>query len=269
MSFFYKASNIKDNVSFKDNILIWPALTLGNVGQLSIDLLICTYKFERVGFIVDSNILPIVGNDTYTPKGQGVLSTSIEVYKSKEYQNVTLVQQRSPVIQGHIPIFAKNLMNWSTSQQFKEILFVASTNANKRIDSQLTGNQLRFIKSNTISNETLDKIKLNNIPEMEVQFEQAGEIVQLSNRLTGLGKELYNLCNNQQDTNTTSTQNTPFLCFNLFCSEGDNTMESMAMAHTLAVYLDICKNPTEKIPFVTPPSWALLYGPSFDQSLYF
>jgi proteasome assembly chaperone 2 len=57
-----------------------PAISIGNVGQLAIDLLIYNLDFKRVGYLYDSSILPLVGNDPFTsPKTpEGNLVTSAE-----------------------------------------------------------------------------------------------------------------------------------------------------------------------------------------------
>jgi proteasome assembly chaperone 2 len=53
-------------------------LTVGNVGQLAIDALVCTFKCGRVGFIDDPLVLPVVGNDPFTPAQSGFLTTKLE-----------------------------------------------------------------------------------------------------------------------------------------------------------------------------------------------
>eukprot|EP01132_Coremiostelium_polycephalum_P010386 gene10386-12757_t len=262
MSFFYKDSNIDYDVKLEGTTLVWPALTLGNIGQLTIDLLVNTFKCTRIGYINDPFIVPIVGNDSYTPNGQGVLSTSVEVYQSPNKQ-ITIVQQRAPIIEGHIKLFAKKLHQWIHQQQFKEILFIASTNANKRVDSQLEGVQIRYIKTENICKESIDRVAMIKVPEMERESRYMDEVVQLGSRLTGLGKELYTLLQSPQST-------VPFLCLNLFCSEGENTIESLEMADFVAKYLDFVKvDQTTPTNFVTPNSWSLLQGPTYDQSLFF
>ncbi|GKE72885.1 proteasome assembly chaperone 2, partial [Tanacetum coccineum] len=50
-----------------------PALSIGNVGQLAVDLLIASSKAERIGCLDDPNVLPCVGNDGYSFATQGDL----------------------------------------------------------------------------------------------------------------------------------------------------------------------------------------------------
>ncbi|GAM21939.1 hypothetical protein SAMD00019534_051140, partial [Acytostelium subglobosum LB1] len=245
-----------------------PALTLGNVPQLAIDLIINTYQLKRVGFIHNENVVPLIGNDTFdsTTEGgqqQGTMSLSVEVFQSQQAK-ITLVQQRSPILEGCIHKFANSLLQWYKQAGFRELLFLASTNANKRTDSQLTGTQLRYVAANaaadlTKSIERAEQLCL--VPRMETEVEVDGDIIQLSDRLTGLGRELMRSSNNTQP-------NIPMLALVLFCSEGENTPDAINMANHLAVYTGLA-NKGDKIEFKIPSSWKLLQGPSFDQSLFF
>ena len=48
-----------------------PAVSIGNVGQLAVDLLVHTLKLTRVGVLDSQYVLPSVGNDAYTESGTG------------------------------------------------------------------------------------------------------------------------------------------------------------------------------------------------------
>ena len=59
-------------------LLNQPALSIGNVGQLGVDLLISSTRAQRIGFLDDPNVLPCVGNDAYTPSLKPQLALSLE-----------------------------------------------------------------------------------------------------------------------------------------------------------------------------------------------
>jgi len=88
-------SQSKNPVSFQKSTLILPLLTLGNVGQLSVDLIVSTFSFEKIGLLDSEYVIPLIGNDTFTANGTGVLSTAVEVFQKP---GITIVQQRAPVI---------------------------------------------------------------------------------------------------------------------------------------------------------------------------
>lgn len=54
-------------------------MSVGNVGQLAADLLVATLRMQRVGWVSDHTVLPLVGNDAFdhTP-GRGIMHTAAE-----------------------------------------------------------------------------------------------------------------------------------------------------------------------------------------------
>ena len=56
-----------------------PCISVGNVGQLAVDLLINSLRLGRVGYLHDPSLLPLVGNDAFdhTPQS-GHLHTAAE-----------------------------------------------------------------------------------------------------------------------------------------------------------------------------------------------
>ena len=60
------------------NMLKKPALSIGNVGQLAMDLMVASTRAERIGFFDDPFLLPCVGNDAYGPQPQGQLALPLE-----------------------------------------------------------------------------------------------------------------------------------------------------------------------------------------------
>ena len=46
-------------------IIFQPAVSVGNVGQLAVDMVISTLWMERIGYIYHDSILPLVGNDPF------------------------------------------------------------------------------------------------------------------------------------------------------------------------------------------------------------
>lgn len=91
-----------------------PSISVGNVGQLAVDLMINTLKLPRVGYLSDPAVLPLIGNDAFDhTQPAGHLHTSAEgtlcdyfmsssllthsvVYASKELQ-LAIVQFRAPI----------------------------------------------------------------------------------------------------------------------------------------------------------------------------
>jgi proteasome assembly chaperone 2 len=72
MQFF----SLANTVNFQDATLILPALSVGNIGQLTGDVLIQTLQLEKVGYLEHPAVVPFAGNDTFSVsqgKGSGFI----------------------------------------------------------------------------------------------------------------------------------------------------------------------------------------------------
>lgn len=55
-----------------------PALSIGNVSQLAVDLIVSSTGAETVGYLDDPFVLPCVGNDAYRPSPRGDLALPLQ-----------------------------------------------------------------------------------------------------------------------------------------------------------------------------------------------
>ncbi|CAN6819966.1 unnamed protein product [Brassica oleracea] len=102
-----------------------PALSIGNVGQLAVDLLVSSTGADRVGYLDDPYLLPCVGNDAYGPLPCGEIALPLEVYESPSTAT-TLAQQRSPVAKGMMIKFAENIADFAASSGKKHVIVLSS-----------------------------------------------------------------------------------------------------------------------------------------------
>lgn len=58
-----------------------PAVAFANIGELSIDVLICTMEAQLIARLDSDNVLPCVGNNAYQMQPPGLLATPMELYK--------------------------------------------------------------------------------------------------------------------------------------------------------------------------------------------
>ncbi|KMS65501.1 hypothetical protein BVRB_035360, partial [Beta vulgaris subsp. vulgaris] len=115
-----------------------PAVSIGNVGQLCVDLLINTEKtfhLKKIGILTSKFVLPLVG---YLGANSNQLTLALEVYHSSEW-GITVVQQRTPVIIGKHDEFCEEVSQWIESIGFASVLVLASSPAYRRSDRQLQG----------------------------------------------------------------------------------------------------------------------------------
>jgi hypothetical protein len=58
-----------------------PAVAFANVGELAVDLLVCTLKAHPVARLDSDNLLACVGNNAYNLQPAGLLATALELYQ--------------------------------------------------------------------------------------------------------------------------------------------------------------------------------------------
>ncbi|EGG09782.1 uncharacterized protein MELLADRAFT_103873 [Melampsora larici-populina 98AG31] len=112
---------------FQNSILILPIVSLGNVPQLAIDLLIQSTSFKRIGNLDPSNHIPILADSNIRP---------FEVYQTIDH-SITILQQRSPVLKSDKQIHISRLSKWIKSQNFSSVLLLISIDSATRTDNHL------------------------------------------------------------------------------------------------------------------------------------
>ncbi len=123
-----------------------PAVTIGTVGQLAVDLLIATLKAQLVGYLEDPDVLPVVGADPYAPPTatQLHMAASLEVYHASPH-NLYIIQQRAPAAPGRQHAFATSMVSWIDSQHFEKVVLLGSVPAALRRDADLMEDSVRAL----------------------------------------------------------------------------------------------------------------------------
>lgn len=128
-------------INFKSASLIVSSTTIGNVGQLAVDLLIETLRPARVGFLADDAFLPAVGMIAYSHVPD--IAMSLEVYYL-EIHNTFIVQQRAPAAPGLEEVAGCAMALWIQLVGISSVCILASFDARERHADQLEGPQIRF-----------------------------------------------------------------------------------------------------------------------------
>lgn len=125
------------HAQIKSSILLVPAVSVANVPQLAVDLLIHSLGLQLVGRLCDEFVYPFAGprdvpsiplSTNNSPESTGI-STAIEVYNSPEL-NLTVIQLRSPTLPNCRRIFTqKTLAPFIDQFQFSETVVAGSSNA--------------------------------------------------------------------------------------------------------------------------------------------
>ena len=127
-----------------------PIVSVANVSQLAVDILIATFGLWRVGIFDPTYHVPIVGG---REDGLPGVTTPIELF-GNDNLNFVVIQQRSPVLkvstglitsqisfiiifQARKEKFTSALIEFIKEVKFKSVLFVSGVDASNRMDSQM------------------------------------------------------------------------------------------------------------------------------------
>ncbi|KAG0207219.1 Guanine nucleotide-binding protein-like 3 [Mortierella sp. GBA30] len=185
-----------DASRFKGTTLILPSVSIGNVPQLTTDLLLSTLKLDRVGCMEDENVIAVVGpidgphdtSSSTTPIAVGVaseraaaaggLSLAVEVFQSKDGK-WTLIQQRSPTVPHRSHVYAENLVQFIRDSEFDQVVLLASADGARKIDSQLrSSTPIRYISSPNLPESlitTLQGLGLNQLERVPTTEDERKE----------------------------------------------------------------------------------------------
>uniref|UniRef100_A0A6P4AYM0 Proteasome assembly chaperone 2 n=1 Tax=Ziziphus jujuba TaxID=326968 RepID=A0A6P4AYM0_ZIZJJ len=265
--------------------LVLPALSIGNVGQLAVDLLVSTLRAERVGYLDSPFVLPCVGNDAYGPVPQGDLALPLEAYESTS-NALTLLQQRSPVVKGTMVELGKNLADFAFTSGKKHVILLSSLDFGRwqRIDTS-SGLQVHYLSSAN-KDGTDDYCETFGWKRLQEFNPDQRRWRYLSNLAEGSISQDENLpFEDDQEDDEDYYASLPFAalysclkakglkvtCLLCYCSEGDNMPEAFHLAEAVCKFLDL--NPSKSHgnnggKWVIPFSWKTVYGPPPDMSMF-
>lgn len=253
---------------WKEFTLILPAVSIGNVGQLAVDLLIssiCHHDDCRMGYCYDSCFLPVVGNDAFNQSNGflGKLNVSVEVYKNEDHKLI-IMQQRAPLVKGCQAEYCRKVTEWIKSCNFKQVILFSSINASERNDSQIIGSPFRYLVTPTSSplsslfHETLswkELEKRSNFSNVTEEWSKGQEVFCPG---SGFTKKFYETC---------CRTGVALVVLLEFCSEGDNVFDAVNLFLSANEWLKFV--PRKEVEnrffgqtrsFGIPASWSLMFG---------
>lgn len=261
MSSFIAKSGRSDTFA---KILVVPAVSMGNVPQLSCDLLIHTLSLPLLGTLDPSSVYPFVA-PREDPDGSSGICTPLEVFGN---DTLTLLQHRSPVLPRRRQQYIEMLRSFAVEYKFERILLLSSANAAYRNDQQLVEPIVRLSSSaqaeiavqlsdlslrddDDDDDDDVDRTELSTVSEEEHTRKSKGP------KLPGSGITL-NLLQSARDDQTRwqSLKSIDVLC--LWAYEGDNSKDAEYLADQAWQVLGL----KEHSQWIRPPSWKYLFGPA-------
>ncbi|EMR08906.1 hypothetical protein PNEG_02688 [Pneumocystis murina B123] len=229
-----------ESLVFSGTILIIPVVSIGNVPQLAVDLLVHSAGLSRKAMLDHSLLYPFAGSreDAGAPCCGGI-ATALDVFGDDK---ITVIQQRSPILPGEKKKFVeKVLLPFIKKGQFREVLVLGSTDASRRNDAEIKGPK-EFILSTfqTISglSEYFSTLKLiSGSKKVFPKLFSSGALIPLLEHA---------LC-----------QNVSMTALVMYVMEGDNTEDAKRMARITA---KACKLDDLSENLKSPKSWDYLFG---------
>jgi len=237
--------------------LLLPSVSVGNVGQLAIDVVLATLKPTLITQILHPSLIPCAGADPLKV-GSPILTTAMQLYIHPE-SKLVVFQIRSGLLPGKGGAFLTDLLEWAKEVKITRLVCLTSSHAHERSDVQLRGSPLRFLASPSLAKEA-------PVPESFIRLETKERFPGLCSEEQpealfipggGLAKRFLLGCEEKEMQG---------LVLLKFCAEGDNTQDAIQVADYLQQYT--AWRPSNCSNYLVPPSWQHLFGPPAPQEMF-
>ncbi|XP_042465402.1 proteasome assembly chaperone 2-like [Zingiber officinale] len=267
-------------------VLLLPGLSIGNVGQLAVDLLISSTAAKRVGFLDAPFLLPCVGNDAYGPEPSGLLSLPLELYESTQHA-LTLIQQRSPVVKGMMVEFSKEMADFVSSIGKKHIVILSSLDSG-RLKKIVASSDMQVYYISSVNSDGTDaeceRLGFKRLEEYDSTQRRWAYLNELAEGKLVQDDEI-NLEEELVDDDyypglpfaallsCCKAKGLKVTCLLCYCSEGDNIPDSFQLADAACKLLKLTPDKLSgdanaQGGWIVPLSWKTVYGPPPDMSLF-
>ncbi|MEE6464567.1 hypothetical protein FKM82_006292 [Ascaphus truei] len=246
-------------------ILLLPAISVGNVGQLAIDVIISTLNMPKVGYFYTDCLVPMVGNNPYATNEENAkdLCTNAEVYALPS-RKLAVLQLRSPIVKKKSKSFRQLLISWIKRCAFAKVILLSSSHAYQRDDQQLFGTPFRYLVTPVTQISMEEVVKELQWKAMEKVSSYPGvndEEKMISIPGGGFTKLLYDDCCSEEIQMAVVLK---------FCSEGDNIPDAFALLNHINEWLHLVEqsNGDFSTKWKIPSSWRLLFGSGLPPALF-
>lgn len=232
-----------------------PCIAVGNVAQLTVDLLINSIMKEGdgnlVGRISSHYLRPVVGPNAFDLFSKHV-TTSCEVYESPKHK-VVILQLRSPPYQGMSMKFVSSVADWMKQSAFSKVIALTSSFSQFLAPVNLSEGMspVRYLSSSSIPG-------IEPVVKVEPYSHQPSEAGVIRIPGSGFALKLHKAC-------TDNGCDVQLLV--KYCSEGDNTPDALHLINVLNTMIKV-RPTSDNINWVPPVSWNKLFGDEHPTTLF-
>lgn len=224
---------------------IVPSLSVGNVPQLAVDLVIESLKMKKIGFAFHPGVVPVIGPCAFSHETE--TTSSCEVYVS-ESKKLVVLQLRAPVAVKQLQSFLDELLVFLSECEPKEVIVLGSCFSHERHDPALK-RKLEYV---------------GNASFLDSHAKELEEFVQHpDNKLPwqGFATKLYETMEGKLSV--------PVGVLFAYVSEGDNIPEAKDLALFLNRVVEVFVAPAHPSTIPIPVSWQLLFGNAAPLELFY
>lgn len=233
-------------VSIEGYTVVIPSLSVGNVPQLTVDLIIEALKMQKIGLAFHPALVPVLGPAAFAHEPESN-TTSCEVFVS-EAKKLVVVQLRAPVAAKLLQPFLDKLTEFLVAAHPSQIVVLGSCFSHERHDPAM-------------------KRKLEYVGNRQFSERYAKELVDYvqhaDNKLPyqGFATKLYQTMEDQ-------LQDMPIGVLYAYVSEGDNVPDAKDLALFLNQVIGVLASPADHSSLQYPMSWKLLFGNAGPAELF-
>lgn len=250
---------LTQDISLENYTLILPSVAVGNVGQLSVDLLVSNLNLKKIGQILSPAFVPVVGANAYHEHSNELI-TAIDIYARAE-KRIVVVQIRSPYV-NELTQFFDELARFVVERKIAKVIILASSYDYEKREIQPRHLKLRYVASSTINSESGELFReLKWIRhEPATTSDVTSGAAQLRIPGGGFAKSMFNFLSNAD---------IPCAVLFKYCSEGDNIADAIDLVCYLDQWIQVLgtkSNDGSSLKY--PPSWKHLFGRPAPRDMY-
>ena len=227
--------------------LVVSSVSVGNVGQLAMDVILATLHgsglLSLVSQVSHPMVIPMAGSDPIV-RDSTQLSTAMQLYTCSQ-SKLALLQLRSGLMPGSSGQWCADLVSWAHGAGVTRLVTLTSSLAHERQECQLTGSPFRYLATGSVS-----------VPQGFIRLEPRQTVhgLPVDNSQqelylpgSGIALDLYHLL---------SKDNMELIILSKFTEEGDNTRDGLELAD----YCNAMIHWSADTKYSVPHSWSSLFG---------
>ncbi|KAI9505122.1 hypothetical protein GGI25_000372 [Coemansia spiralis] len=234
----------KSKINTEGSTLIVPSVSIGNVPQLAVDLIVNTLSLTRVGILASSSLLPISGPPGYDHLDEDQRSVPLEIFQTADAK-WTVLQQRSPPLPKHHRLFAQETVDFIKQGKFSRVVLLTSSDAALRGDALIDGPQIRSLSVNCQDEQLAERLQALSLSDFAQQTATSKQPTLSQLHSAGIARPLLSLC---------EREGIEVIALVSLVNEGDNIPDAILLANATNALLGL----SSLDQWHPPKSWAWL-----------